>query len=103
MTIKINPQEINLACNRMDQWADKMREDVETQAGQVRTQIEGMTDFEGDAATAFRTRFEAMSTQIRNAIFNISETQIGGLRTELNHLMQTMIETDGQIARQMQR
>jgi len=101
--LQINQESIDTACNEMDRWADNLREHVDAQSNSVRAHIEGMTDFQGEAATAFRGSFDDMVSQIRSSIDSISNEQIRGMRSQLQIIKDAIMGADGDVASSIRR
>jgi WXG100 family type VII secretion target len=96
--IQINPESLQLMCNRIDQWAENLKQTVAEQGSQEVAQCEGMAGFEGQAAVAYREKFHELTMEINRAIEQISDQMLHGMRNQLESIGRIFEDADGQIA-----
>lgn len=100
--ININPESLETMCNRIDQWAENLKQTVATQGNQELSQVEGLPGFEGQASVAYRQKFHEMTAEINRAIEQISDQQLGGMREALRQVGRVFQDADTQVASSLQ-
>jgi uncharacterized protein YukE len=96
--IHIDPSTLEQMCNRIDAWAESLKTEVSTRATQEVAQVQGLPNFQGHAADAYRAKFEEITTQIRQSIEQISDQQLGSMRERLRGLGRSFQDLDQQVA-----
>jgi uncharacterized protein YukE len=96
--ININPESLEMMCNRIDHWAENLKETVAAQANQELNQVDGLPGFEGQAPEAYRQKFHDLTVAINQAIEQISDQQLGGMRDALTQLNRTFQDADNSAA-----
>jgi WXG100 family type VII secretion target len=92
--INIDPEQLETMANRIDTWAQELKESVVSRANQEMSEVEGLPGFEGQAATMYRQKFTELTTEIQRAIETISDEQLAGMRENLTKIGRSFEDMD---------
>jgi uncharacterized protein YukE len=94
MTISVSPEDLDALQRRLDQWAETLKSTVSESARAEQQAVEGLPQFQGQSADAYRQQFEQLASELIRNIEEVSDNAIRQMAQRAGQIGQAFQDMD---------